>query len=79
MGWLRRTSERATTKTDLFAVLDVDNNGKLVREEFKWLYKVMDMNGDINLSGAEVKAWIDANMDSVCAMYRPAMLAARKA
>jgi len=77
-GWLRRTRRQTQSKMDLFQLLDENNDGQLVREEYKHVYALMDTDKNIRLSPREVKRWVDAHLSSICAEHRPAMLKARK-
>jgi len=46
-----------------------------VQEEYDVLFETMDKNNDFYLGPQEVKIWVDRNMDSICAKYRPDMVA----
>lgn len=71
---MRRTSKRETSRLDIFSVLDSSNDGELIRSEYRFFYKNLDVNKDLRLTLDEVIEWIDDNMDSICARYRPAMI-----
>jgi len=77
-GWLRRTRGQTQGTKNLFQLLDENNDGQLVRAEYKHVYGRMDLNKNIRLSPREVKTWVDAHLDSICAEHRPAMLKAMK-
>lgn len=47
-GWMRRTAKKNTSKQNLFEVLDRNaTDGELNREEYRFFYKNLDINGDI--------------------------------
>jgi len=54
--------------------LDLDGNGKLLLNEFKYLYRVMDLNNDEKLTPSEVGAWFKSNEYSICHPFRNQIL-----
>jgi len=74
IGWILKTEPNSNSKKDLFASLDHNGNGEIERVEYKKFYESIDSNGDLWIYPKEVKAWMQDNMDSICAKYRPLMI-----
>jgi len=46
--------------------MDSNNDNKLSSDEYKYIYRVMDIDDDVQVSGQELLAWISSNLEYLC-------------
>ena len=46
--------------------MDRDNDGKLTADEYKYIYRVMDLDEDVQVSKEEVQTWITSKLEYLC-------------
>ena len=51
-------------------MLDADGDGKLLLDEYRYLYRVMDLDGDGKVGVGEVGAWMRETEYGLCREVR---------
>ena len=74
--FINLSKKTKSTKKDLFALLDKNNNGKLTSKEYRSIYRVLDVGGDTRISEREAQNWVNDNLDTICHKYRPSIIKA---
>ena len=60
----------------MLEMLDGDDDGYLVLDEYKYLYQLMDLNSDTKLTKMEVGAWFQRNEFTFCKPFGSEILQA---
>lgn len=72
--WMKKTEPKKTTKTDLFHLLDTNNDGDVTKSEMDVLYSELDLEHNGKIKPEKITQWIDDNLDSICYKTRPEII-----
>lgn len=50
VAWLKRSKATLDSKDDLFELMDSNNDGRLSKEEYKYIYRQIDVDNSITIS-----------------------------
>ena len=59
-------------------MLDLNGDGQLELDEYKYLYRIMDLNLDGTLTLAEISAWFKSNEYGLCRQLKDTVVVVSK-